>query len=1349
VIAGHKINSSIAVADINRDGRDELAVALRDGRVLLLDGHGHLLPGWPQSAAYWNLFSPLICDINGDGEYEIIVASFDEHVYAWDRKGRPLPGWPVDCGARPSSSPQLLKTGRDASCILIACADGSVHVIQSNGDHLPSWPRSARSPLTSFNDYFPIRNADLDDDGIPEVLLLARKNAVLQLMSLSRDDHPGFPVELGGLGRGIALDDYNDPTRIACTTNREIIVLDTGGAELFRRQLPEGDRYVSAPAFILSAGDAEPEIDLLLAGTKNGTVYAWEKNGELRNGWPIHLGGFIYGLFGAEEKFSIFDAPRAWDVDGDAELEILVGSVDQHLYCFELDGSSAPGWPVTLGDQIWNAPVFAQLDGTGRKELVIGQNGESIFAFYLEPHETAPLPAGSQEPDMYRSGEWLHNYFAVTFAIGLLAILLILRLRANMRAGRLAFAVSYAGWILLAGFVTLVVVRGVLFIGNFQSYRDERNRLRDMEPKVQKVLADKQNQVNDTAAALATDLDSSLMDSGSGAIKLLYALERLADHHRLDYEYTGLMLADESGHAVQAVGLARGWRSLADLGLGIHDATGPALMGEIPVLVGISPIGKKDSQKYLVLFSSLLDELPHVLSGVTGSSVHIRLNGKTKAWGGASPIPSPSFQPWLGIVVPSLEVPMSLKAGEQRLSLLFTVEDYENTASMWLDLCIVLLLPVLCVAVFFRRSGGGLPQNRWWFISFAAIYAIGFFALARGQAIQRPVPLSGHALEFLLHLFGLLGITVMARAFWNARRGTRLSIAVLFSYLVVGLIPLVLVLVFATNLLQQAQRKVIGDTVSGLEERAEHLAMAYMAKNSFLSNIKKLSPQLLSRSPETNYYSFVGEDQMLFAYELPSAYLTLWVQDRSDPTLHFTGFSWRAPRTEKFFSRLPEWMSEGNQRGVFLDGGKTMVRAVRSMSYSGLDIQLASHIPLDETIMENLEDRLRILPFLPRVRLQPAWHGTAGSARHGTGWDLPLRTTQVLSARDWRTGAPRWIAYEARAYLPDGREKWTILAVVVLLALLPWGLSAWGAYYTFKRTVQPLNRLLTGIRRVEKGDLKYRLADPGRSEIALSSRAFDRMADSLEANVRELAEKKKVEEISALKTHFISMISHDLKTPLASIKGAAENVLEELAGPVTDKQRRYLEMILSSSENLQKMISDILDLSHIESGRIILTLETLDLKREVETALRAIRPVLEDRRIETRITSTIERARVRADRSRLWQILNNIMSNAIRYSPEGGRIDIVIDDGPAGAAGGHGHFLRITLTDEGPGIPEEEKTRLFDPFYSRPAGTERKHGAGLGLAIVKQLVELHGGELSLTNSEQGGAVLSFTLPAAV
>jgi two-component system sensor histidine kinase GlrK len=177
------------------------------------------------------------------------------------------------------------------------------------------------------------------------------------------------------------------------------------------------------------------------------------------------------------------------------------------------------------------------------------------------------------------------------------------------------------------------------------------------------------------------------------------------------------------------------------------------------------------------------------------------------------------------------------------------------------------------------------------------------------------------------------------------------------------------------------------------------------------------------------------------------------------------------------------------------------------------------------------------------------------------------------------------------------------------------------------------------------------------------------------------------------------------------------------------------------------MISDLLDLSRIESGHLDLETETLDLRREVDGTIRAMRALLEERQLEVSVKQEVEPALVRADGIRLWQILNNILSNAIRHSPHGGLIRVRIEPDVLARDGG-APAIRTSVGDEGPGISPEVMDHVFEPFFYRSRGDGGPHGAGLGLAIVKQLVELHGGSVAISSNDAGGTCLSFTLAAA-
>jgi signal transduction histidine kinase len=1348
VILGNRIAHTPAIADINGDGSDEVAVGLRDGRIFLLEGDGRILPGWPQVAENEVRHSPLFIDLDEDDELEILGACMNGFLYAWRKDGSTLPNWPVNIHHAPASAPQIVPFRSEKDfCILVACGNGTVYLLDRMGNSLQGWPKHAARIRADGYDCYPVQWADLDRDGIPEILVLTYDNAILHVWRLNGENYPGFPLAYDRRGVGIAVNNRHNPTHIAFTTNYEIITLDSSGSQVFRFTLPDDDdRFFTSPAFISIETDTSENREIISAGTVRGKAYLVDDNGHLLPEWPVQLGGFIYGLTESQMRCSICCAPQAWDADDDGELDILVASSDQHLYCFDLEGKMLQGWPLTLDDQIKAGPIFAQLDGLDGKEMVVGQFGEAIFAYHLNQKSPARSVTQQHDKDLYSSKEWPKSYFIVSAAITIMLVLHFYLVRRRQIDAQYRHRLGVGSWLLIVFVAALIVVRAILFAYELRHYADIKARMYKIEPIVEHVLAKDQARVQELTEDLAAALDSCDVFRGRDQIQILYQMERLADRYRLDYKHFGLMITDEQGRTIQALGLARGWIHLHDLNLPATGTTKLIVLGDIPVHVGCTPLGAGNLSGHFFLFSSLLNNLPYTLSDATGFSTHIRLRNRTLAWGGRPPVSGVQVWPWLGFIEPARTIPIPTPTSDTQISLRLAAEDFPRSSSAWIDpILIIALLFLFYVFVLRNYHLAGIKQNGWWLLLFAVIYALGWILFSQQDLIQRPVPFAGHIIEFFLHLMGLTWILFALHGLAGRRRGRRLSAVLIGSYLIVSLLPLLLVLFITTRVIQQTQRRVMQNIITELEDRAENLTISYMASYPFLNNLRSGAKALLDQPTEAGYLNFVSDNQYLFTYDYPSAYITLSVSDASNPTRQFTGFSWRAPRTQKFFSPLPNWMEKRNQKGIFVDGGRAVARATRTIHFQGLEAFLISHIPFDKAILSNLEEKLRILPFLPKVRLQAAWLTSKPDIDRSAGWILPLRTKLVLPARDWRTGAPRWIVYQASAFLPAGREMWSVLSTLILLAFLPLALSFWGAYFTFQRTVRPLTRLLTGIRRVGTGDLEYRLADSGQTEIAVAARAFDKMTVSLKTKIQELAEKKKIEEISELKSSFISMVSHDLKTPLASIKGASENLLAELAGPVTNRQRKYLEMIISSSENLKQMIVDLLDLSHIESGQLILNLESLDLKREVDNVLRSVQPLLDEKKMATSINVRAGDTRLKADRTRLWQILSNVISNSIRYSPNEKQIRIVIEDVQAIQTGDRGG-IQTSIIDQGPGFPEEERTRLFEPFYSRPAGPKGKRGAGLGLAIVKQLVELHGGKVSIANQDEGGACFNFTLP---
>lgn len=234
---------------------------------------------------------------------------------------------------------------------------------------------------------------------------------------------------------------------------------------------------------------------------------------------------------------------------------------------------------------------------------------------------------------------------------------------------------------------------------------------------------------------------------------------------------------------------------------------------------------------------------------------------------------------------------------------------------------------------------------------------------------------------------------------------------------------------------------------------------------------------------------------------------------------------------------------------------------------------------------------------------------------------------------------------------------------------------------------------------------------------------------------------KEAERLNRLKSEFMASVSHELRTPLHTIIGFAELLEEETQERLNEKQKRYLRHIHVDSEHLLGLINDVLDLSRIEAGGLNLHTESLSLGHIVSEALNAIRPYAESRSVKLREGKGLD-VDVVADPTRLRQILYNLLSNGVKFTEARGdvRVDAYAD----------GELVRVTVTDTGLGIPEDECQRIFDKFYQvgfTPVGV--REGTGLGLTICRQLVEMQGGKIWAESEVGRGSRFHFTLPASV
>ncbi|MDP2183593.1 MAG: response regulator [Actinomycetota bacterium] len=230
-------------------------------------------------------------------------------------------------------------------------------------------------------------------------------------------------------------------------------------------------------------------------------------------------------------------------------------------------------------------------------------------------------------------------------------------------------------------------------------------------------------------------------------------------------------------------------------------------------------------------------------------------------------------------------------------------------------------------------------------------------------------------------------------------------------------------------------------------------------------------------------------------------------------------------------------------------------------------------------------------------------------------------------------------------------------------------------------------------------------------------------------------------EIAVMKNEFVSMVSHELRTPLTSIKGYVDLIVDGEAGEINDIQREFLQIVQENSDRLVELINDLLDISRMESGRVHLKLEPLELPEIVQGVLDTFRTYADQSNVELSAKVGDDLPRVAGDRDRVGQVMMNLVSNAIKYSPGGGAATIGV--------GRDGDLVVISVSDSGIGISEEDQAQLFTKFFRVDSTLTREiGGTGLGLSICKTVVELMGGSIWVESVAGEGSTFSFSLPVA-
>ncbi|MFL5734439.1 MAG: sensor histidine kinase [Chloroflexia bacterium] len=311
------------------------------------------------------------------------------------------------------------------------------------------------------------------------------------------------------------------------------------------------------------------------------------------------------------------------------------------------------------------------------------------------------------------------------------------------------------------------------------------------------------------------------------------------------------------------------------------------------------------------------------------------------------------------------------------------------------------------------------------------------------------------------------------------------------------------------------------------------------------------------------------------------------------------------------------------------------------------------------------------------------------------------------------------------------------LGLLTILLVFSAVISLFFAFLLAQSLVMRLRALLTVARQVADGDLNARVEVSSRDEIGRLAEEFNSMVEQLD---QARAQRERME---AARRELVAAVSHDLRTPLASMRAMIEALNDGVVSD-SDTVSRYLHTIQSETHHLTTLIDDLFELSQIDAGALKLHLEPTSLADLVSDALESMAPQAEKKKVHLQGQVDGAPPTVPLDAPRMQRVLYNLIQNAIRHTPADGTVTLMVRGGPGS--------VELTVADTGEGISESDLPHVFDSFYrGEPARTRAAHtaspGAGLGLAIARGIVEAHGGSISASSAPGAGAAFHVVLPA--
>ncbi|HEC81350.1 MAG TPA: HAMP domain-containing histidine kinase [Thermoplasmatales archaeon] len=281
---------------------------------------------------------------------------------------------------------------------------------------------------------------------------------------------------------------------------------------------------------------------------------------------------------------------------------------------------------------------------------------------------------------------------------------------------------------------------------------------------------------------------------------------------------------------------------------------------------------------------------------------------------------------------------------------------------------------------------------------------------------------------------------------------------------------------------------------------------------------------------------------------------------------------------------------------------------------------------------------------------------------------------------------------------------------------------------------EPIDTLVKSVKKMEEGKFEPVQISTG-DDLDILRDAFNSMGKEITKVIKNL------KELDEAKTQFLSVTSHELRTPMTPIKAQLQLLLKEHLGRLTDRQKKSLEMIERNTERLDRLLQELLTISRIQSGRLKLIPKKQSIQEVIRETVSFMKPFASKKNITIK-EETEDVPDIEFDRDKITEVVQNLISNAVKFTPEGGKITVSLKK--------YGNGVIVSVQDTGIGLSEEDCKNVFKPFFQADIWRSRQvGGAGLGLAICKGIVEAHGGKIWCQGRPDKGSMFSFSLPPKI